>query len=98
MLHSLSFWGSERNKDTKVLRGDSAGFAFLQRLRPLVGLVWFLKNNLICLPPSPKSQIQPKAWRLLDEHLQTALYPCPSGVVLNWFLGFATGEALEIKF
>lgn len=41
---------------------DGAGFAFLQRLRPLIGLVWFLENNLICLPPSLNSQIQPKAW------------------------------------
>lgn len=35
----------------------------------LIGFVLVLENDpLICLPPPPKSEIQPSAWCMLDKH------------------------------
>lgn len=66
---------------------DGAGFAFLQRLRPLIGLVWVLENNLICLPLSLNSLIQAKAWCELGKHpTNSALFPSPSASQLTPWL------------
>lgn len=78
---------------------EGAAFGFLQRLRSLVGLVWFgfWRTALFTCLYFPRVGSNLRLCACSVSMLRTELCPSPSDTILNWFLGFATGEASESK-